>query len=217
MTANRVILRWDPYVEPNEEDMQFRLIYSGCLYGTGNDTKVRQRALHVHDIRRNFHKQLDKLWRDHPVLANSQFNKSGVIGESPIYSFDREGYNFIPLVNDRNGLICALDILMLRDGRPGGTLTDVDNRLKTIFDALRMPKDAQELGAGSDRGKQNPASDENPFYVVLEDDKYITHLSVTTDTLLDPVLAVPAENAVRLIINVTIRPYNTQIKTVSFF
>ena len=122
----------------------------------------------------------------------------------------------MPLVNEGNGLICALDILLLRDGKPGKTLTDLDNRLKTIFDALRMPSGPQELGADTDRGQQTPAAGENPFYVVLEDDKFITHLSVTTDTLLEPIPDVPVENAVSIVINVTVRPYDMQVKTVAF-
>jgi hypothetical protein len=64
-------------------------------------------------------------------------------------------------------------------------LQDVDNRLTTIFDALRMPKGPQELGAGTQQGKVSPASNENPFFVLLEDDRLITHVSVTTDMLLE--------------------------------
>lgn len=216
MLAHHEVLRWDPYLLPNEDDMQFRLIYSGCLYGIGNDTRTRARSLHVHDIRRKFHEQLKKLWRDHPVLAKSNFNKSGVVGYSPIQTFSREGFNFMPLVNEVNGLICSLDILLLRDGKPGKTLTDLDNRLKTVFDALRMPTGPQELGSETDRGQQTPNTGEDPFYVVLEDDKFITHLSVTTDTLLEPIPNVPVENAVSMVINVTIRPYDMQIKTIAF-
>jgi hypothetical protein len=196
--------------------MQFRLLYAGALFGHRDDEKLRERVLHVHDIRREFHRQLKKLWRDHPVLANSEFNKSGVAGAQPIHAFLKEGFQFIPIVNDTNGLICALDILLLRDGRPGGALADIDNRLKTIFDALRMPKSPGELGANSRRGQQKPSKDEDPFYVVVEDDKLITHLSVTTDTLLDPVPDKPVDDAVRLVINVTIRPYHVHMDNLAF-
>ena len=33
-----------------------------------------------------------------------------------------------PIVTEDNGLICALDILMLRKGPPGEVRTDIDNR-----------------------------------------------------------------------------------------
>jgi hypothetical protein len=64
---------------------------------------------------------------------------------------------------------------------PGGSLTghanvgawdalhDVDNRLKTIFDALRMAKGPNELGGGTTQGMQRPTSDEDPFFVVMND------------------------------------------------
>ena len=196
--------------------MQFRLIYAGALYGHSDDERLRERSLHVHDIRREFHSQLRKLWRDHPVLANSEFNKSGVVGAQPIFPYIREGFRFIPIANEKNGLICTIEILLLRDGRPGGAIADIDNRLKTIFDALRMPKNDLELGSKSSRGKQGPARNEDPFYVVVDDDKLITHVSVTTDTLLDPVPGVAEDHAVRLVINVTVRPYHVHMENLAF-
>jgi len=48
-------------------------------------------------------------------------------------------------------------------------LHDVDNRLKTIFDALRMAKGPKELGGGTTQGMQRPTSDEDPFFVVMND------------------------------------------------
>ena len=48
-------------------------------------------------------------------------------------------------------------------------LHGVDNRLKTIFDALRMAKGPNELGGGTTQGMQRPTSDEDPFFVVMND------------------------------------------------
>ena len=48
-------------------------------------------------------------------------------------------------------------------------LHDVDNRLKAIFDALRMAKGPNELGGGTTQGMQRPTSDEDPFFVVMND------------------------------------------------
>jgi hypothetical protein len=190
--------------------MQFRLLYSGALYAHQGEDRLAQRRKHVHDIRRQFHKQLKKLWNDHPVLANKAFAKSPVIGAQPIRDFQVSGFLFRPLANETNGLICGLDILLLRDGKPGKALTDIDNRLKTIFDALRMGKEASELDG------MEPKGDESPFYVVLQDDRLITHLSVTADTLLDPVPGVAPENAVRVVINVSIRPYDVHMDNLAF-
>jgi hypothetical protein len=196
--------------------MYFRLTYAGPLLAHRDGERLAERSLHVHDIRKKFHRQIKKLWIDHPVLANDEYNKSGVVGGTPIKEIVQDGFRWLPIANEGNGLTCAVDLLMLRDGPPGHALTDVDNRLKTVFDALRMAKGADELGASTSRGKQAPGQDEAPFYVVMQDDKLITHLSVTTDILLDPVPNVPAKDAVRLVINVSVRPYHVHMENLSF-
>jgi hypothetical protein len=194
--------------------MEFRLTYEGELLAHRDDKRLERRSLHVHDIRKKFRRQLENLWRYHPVLKNKEFLKSGVIGANPIKRFQCDGFDWLPIVAEKNGLICTLDILMLREGPPGEALHDVDNRLKTIFDALRMAKGPHELGQGTPNGVQKPEPDESPFYVLLEDDRLITKVSVTTDTLLEPVVAVP--DAVRLVIEVTIRPYHVHMDNLAF-
>ena len=79
--------------------------------------------------------------------------------------FNREGYRFVPLICENFSLLCALDILFLRRDFPAGVISagDLDNRVKTLIDALRMPKSANEL-----RGDETPpAPDENPFFCLL--------------------------------------------------
>jgi hypothetical protein len=56
---------------------------------------------------------------------------------------------------------------------------DIDNRLKTLFDALRMPKKG-EFPKG-ELFSRTP----NPCYCVLSDNALICRVSVTTDTFLD--------------------------------
>ena len=94
--------------------------------------------------------------------------------------WQRCGYEFIPLVSSKYSLRCSLDILFLRPEEPGFLIEsgDLDNRVKTVFDALRMPSTLSETaGAG-------PTEDEKPFYCLLEDDKLISEVRVTTDQLL---------------------------------
>ena len=59
---------------------------------------------------------------------------------------------------------------------------DIDNRLKTLLDALAMPSQPNALPASA-----TPDSGETPFFCVLEDDKLITKVSVQTYSLLAPV------------------------------
>ncbi len=74
----------------------------------------------------------------------------------------------------------------------------IDNRLKTLLDSLRAPKELQELPKDD-----SPKNDEDPYFCLLEDDNLITKLSVVTDRLLEPY-----ENSseVQLMIPVTIKP-----------
>jgi len=58
---------------------------------------------------------------------------------------------------------------------------DIDNRLKTLLDSLRIPQNKDELPRDD-----SPRDGEDPFYCLLEDDKLITRLDITSDTLLEP-------------------------------
>jgi hypothetical protein len=222
---DRRVLRWDPYLEPNKDDVEFRLTYAGPLLSHRDDKRLPERSLHVHKIRKEFHEQLKILWNDYPTLR--QVAGTEIEDNFPVLTTDQElpsmkevfvhdGFNWLPIVTEKNGLICKLDILMLRPGIPGEVLHDIDNRLKTLFDALRKAKGPSELGLGTVSGQIIPAQDENPFYVLLEDDKLITHISVTSDSLLQPVPDTPPDTAVRLVISVTVRPYRVHLANLGY-
>ena len=195
--------------------MEFRLTYEGQLLAHRDDRRLVERALHVHAIRKQFHRQLTTLWQTHPALkavASRDWNKPSIF-----QILKHDGFDWIPIVSDGNGLICKLEVLMLRHGPPGDVMHDIDNRLKTLFDALRKAKSPTELGSQSRAGQQTPEAHETPFYVLLEDDRLITHVAVTTDQLLQPVPGVLLpEEAVRLVINVTVSPYRMMMANVIF-
>jgi hypothetical protein len=91
----------------------------------------------------------------------------------------RGKFKFVPLVEAEMRLRVSLDILFLRrDNHPlmkeGG---DLDNRLKTLFDALRVPDTTDGLGA-------EPGDGEEPTYVLLQGDELISEVRVNTDSLL---------------------------------
>lgn len=116
------------------------------------------------------------------------------------------GFRFVPLVTQELTLACSIEILFLRPDSPGGAVInsgDLDNRLKTLFDALRVPS------PGEMNPKLTPQDDEDPFYCLLEDDRLITKVSVETDLLLQPVGNKRNQydpNDARLIITVRLRP-----------
>ena len=83
--------------------------------------------------------------------------------------------------------MAELDILLLRPGEPGAVVHqdgDIDNQLKILFDAFRVPS-AGELPIGA-----QPTADEQPyFFSLLEDDRLVVKVTAEVDRLLD------AENA----------------------
>ena len=88
---------------------------------------------------------------------------------------------------------------MLRPELPGGIVTsggDIDNRLKTLFDALRVPGVPQEIALST-----RQSSTREPNFTLLEDDALITRVNIETDRL----LAAPDPSQVRLIIRVNVR------------
>jgi hypothetical protein len=176
--------------------VEFRLVYSGRLLGASrNDT----RATHKHFIRREFHPQLARLWRTKPLLSelaesfgrremNAYYSANPNDRELTFQSgvdflankWSRGNYKFVPLVTAGLCLQCSLDILFLRPEEPGLLIRsgDLDARVKTVFDALRVPDNLDEIG------NNEPKEGETPFYCFIADDKLISSISVTTDQLL---------------------------------
>lgn len=163
--------------------MEFRLTYEGLLKNKGG-------ADHVHEIRKHFHRQLKRLWQIHPVLSYLNRDQE-VITLGAYFSWDhvlagkhaKFGYRFVPLAVADDHAVVSLDVLFLRSGKPGSILlsADLDARLKRLIDALRMPAVQHELG-----NYTAPDVEEDPFFCLMEDDKLVGSVAVTTDTLLDP-------------------------------
>ena len=193
--------------------MEFRLTYAGELLARN---KKPIRSVRLHAIRWKFHEQLETLWKVHPVLARGYSEAPVVVTTKMKEIKPRFDINWCPIVRKDNGLICELDILMLRKGPPGKAHSDIDNRLKTIFDALRMPQSEQEMPAEKEGETPSTGLEGRPFYVLLEDDSLITHVTVTSDILLEPVDGILTDTSIRLVINVTVRPYDVRVGNVQF-
>ena len=186
--------------------MQFHLIYEGPLPA---HTQRKHRVEEKHNIRRIFHKQLAKLWVEHPFLkTRSDLKFPDAHDASRIVSwvgahasaYNRSGYNFLPLVGSLFDIACSLDILFLRRNDPGDLVKkggDIDNRIKVLFDALRIPEKCNELPENA-----KPGLGEDPFYCLLENDQLITGVRITTDRLLTPANSQDSQNDVVLVIRV---------------
>lgn len=177
--------------------MEFRLIYQGPLRANGSPTDKQ-------GVRRAFHPQLQELWNQLPLRELAQPPKN-FLNPNPSPSqislvHPTGSFQFVPLVSECLNLVAQLEIVLLRPEQPGSIVTrggDIDNRLKTLLDALRMPKTASELPPGD-----TPQAGETLFFCLLEDDALVTGISIITDRLLDPSCD-PAE--VRLLIHVRVR------------
>jgi len=189
-------------------------------------------AQHKHEIRRVFHKQLKHLWAINDFLRFYRRHPEDIMGVSPVDSrpiyesaawfghkeedkiplieyiasqHNEHGYRFVPLVRKEFSLLCSIDILFLRRDIPGSAIQagDIDNRVKTLIDALRKPDNANEL-----KGNELPSQGEDPFFCLLENDKLVSHFAVETDTLLDEIILGDAdERKARVVITVELRPY----------
>ncbi len=158
--------------------MEFTLVYRGPLKSNGRP-KDKQ------EIRRAFHRQLKELWCQNPLETFRHYledePKEGEI--SIIKNVD--SFRFAPLVTEKLKLVAEIEVVLLRPEAPGSIVTqggDIDNRLKTLLDSMRMPHKKSELP-----NDDKPSEGENPFFCLLEDDNLITSIAVKTDRLLEPV------------------------------
>jgi len=179
--------------------MEFTLVYQGKLKANGG---IKEKQC----LRRIFHRQLKQLWETNifESVKNRYFlDDNPPKGNTSI--IQKVGkFRFAPLVTQRLHLFAELSIIMLRPEPAGAIITqggDIDNRLKTLFDSLRMPKNEGEIP----KDDSPEEKDEDPFFCLLEDDKLVTKLSVDTDQLLEPLEPTDIPTFVNLMIHVKIK------------
>jgi len=182
--------------------VRFTLHYRG-------DLKSNRRPADKHRLRKVFHKQLSTLWQQQPLFDQRHFldrnPKPGNI--SIIRSVGP--FHFAPLICTDLHLLATLRIHLMRPCPPGDIIRhggDIDNRLKTLLDALRMPSNESELPkiATVEEG-------EDTFFCLFEDDSLITGLSVNTARLLE---AVAGPSEVELLVQVCTEKTVTLYKTI---
>ena len=178
--------------------MKFRLTYRGRLQAR-NSSSVEDKQ----ELRRHFHQQLAVLWKQPPLNEFHEMLDINKLGKpNEICLIKNVGpFQFAPIVTSVFGwnAIAELEILFLRPSPPGALLRhggDLDNRIKTLMDCLRVPAAVNEFPAND-----QPRPDEAPFFTLLEDDALVTAFSVVSDRLLTPGVK---ENDVELVIYVKV-------------
>lgn len=108
-------------------------------------------------------------------------------------------------------MICELDILFLRREPPGAVVNhggDIDNRIKILFDALRIPQSEKEL----------PANEDIPggtiLFCLMEDDGLITRVNIESERLLGAITPESKAN-VKLVVRATVKAQRIRIGTMS--
>lgn len=191
--------------------MRFVLTYSGQLPSSGS-------LADKHRIRRAIHPQLARQWQIESSLAdwarprNQPSDPLGKGLEEIGTTFTRGQFHFVPLVCKRLKLVCFLDIAFLRREAPGELVRhggDIDNRIKTLLDSLRVP-DAGEVQGFA------PDATENPFFCLLEDDALVTGFQVKTERLLEPCTEPESRWDVRLMMTAVVRPTDVTIENLAF-
>ncbi|MFI5089685.1 MAG: hypothetical protein ACHP7P_06465 [Terriglobales bacterium] len=195
--------------------MEFRLLYRGKLPAQSSGGGGGH-ILEKHLIRKQIHVQLRELWKRHPFFSNYFGVVPGVSKRLHIdqnaaddepttrldllaHDFTKFGYRFVPLVCNRWGIGCSLDILFLRRDDPGQLIQgggDIDNRIKVLWDGLRIPQYNREVE------KFRPEAGEDPFFCLMEDDRLITEVRVVTDRLVLPMEQDEQVHDVHLVIHV---------------
>ncbi len=152
--------------------MEFRLFYEGPLKSNRGPSDKQA-------LRREFHRQLKDLVDRKPMepfkrLVEAKHGRATLI--------ELGGFTFVPIITERLAHVAMLSITLLTPEEPGRAVTqagDLDNRVKTLLDALRVPKSPTELPRDA-----RPADGETPFYCLLEDDALVSGLTVVSDRLL---------------------------------
>jgi hypothetical protein len=181
--------------------MEFTLHYRGPL-------KSNARPAEKHKLRCVFHEQLKQLWQQEPLVGRDKMLEPDTEGNSLVQTL--RGFSFLSLVSKRIDMIAELDITLLRPEPPGSIIGrggDIDNRLKTLFDALKAPSDPSDLPRDA-----SPTDDQQPyFFCLLEDDRLITRISVDTAQLLEPV---QGDTEVDLIVRVQAKLLSVRWETI---
>ena len=159
--------------------MEFRLIYEGPLPGQA------ARSEHKWAIRKALHPQLERLWSQEPLSAGAaEWLAFPAAPNTTSIIVERGSVRIAPLVTARLRLFAEVSILIFRQQARGDLISnegDIDNRLKTLIDGLRIPRVAQEARLAA-IGETIPS----PFFCLLEDDALITKVSVESEQMLRP-------------------------------
>jgi len=216
----RAIQDWLGHRSIQHTRMKLTLRFRGDLPSNGGPEEK-------HAIRLQLHSQLEAFWQKDsrledisknlkglqvPTLKSSRFEVTRPIKGAQNFFWRHPlcGHNFVPLVTGVRESHCHLSLRFYRRTEDEGILFDggdIDNRLKTFFDALQVPQSSEQIPPSS----RNPKGDSNEWptiFCLVDNDRSITKLAIESFILLT---AIPSdckrpENYAEIDIDVEIVP-----------
>jgi hypothetical protein len=146
--------------------LKFKLIYVGEL-----KINPKKRSQHLHDIRMAIHPQLKRLTEISPydTIKKKLFDSRKGVREIG-------GARFFPIISPELNLLAELDVQILHPELLETPHADIDNRMKTLLDALKRPQSVHEVAQGTPKNEV--------IYTLLDDDHLVTKMTINTSHLL---------------------------------
>ena len=152
--------------------MKFKLIYYGELL-----INPKRRTNHLHEVRSILSSQLKRLTELSPYSEIREKLMSRGKGVREV-----GGVKFFPIITPELDLLAEIDVQIMHPEILETPHADIDNRMKTLLDALKRPQSANEVAEATveaTRGKK-----EHIIYTLLDDDHLVTKLTINTSHLL---------------------------------
>ena len=146
--------------------MKFKLVYVG-------EVKInpKRRSQHLQDIRDVLSPQLKRLTEISPYNEiKSRLEKKNKAIKTV------GGVKFFPLITPDLNLLAELDIQILHPELLETPRADIDNRMKTLLDALKRPQSSHEIAERMNK--------KDICYTLLDDDHLVTKMTINTSHLL---------------------------------
>lgn len=170
--------------------MRFTLVFEGDLPPKANSTQKW-------GIRRALEPQLRALWQSSQLEGLERFQNPTYLPSDCYVGRKIGSLEFIPLISPKLDLRVELKIILLSASLPGGLVNrsgDLDNRMKTLLDALSVPTPQQLVPEGSHES-------DGRVFCLLDDDRLIIKLDVSNDRLLTE-----QQESRRALAIITVRP-----------
>lgn len=183
--------------------MRFRLTYKGALKSNADGaTKASIRAI--------FDQQLRRVWEQEPLDSFNDFRDAARrTNKQPgeIYLGVTKGaVEFMPIVSPDVKLRAEIDVLILGNTPPGHIVDAggaLDNRVKTLLDALTIPSQAAVLDKPGEDGR---------VYCLLSDDKLVSRVAIESDRWLE---IEPRDRDVLVVVSCEIRATSGLLANIS--